>query len=192
MKNKNGRKVKRLRWNRTFVVLASVLVLAIGLVGTTLAWLLTETKPITNTFDPTKITTEIEEEPGFTKDNVKVKNTGDVKAYIRAMVIINWQDEDGNVYAVAPKEGTDYTLTWSMVDWVKSGDYYYYTKPVEAEDSTGVLFTNCAPVTGKAPEGYELCVEILADSIQSEPPKAVKDAWGVKVNTDGTLNVSGN
>lgn len=194
MKNKNGRKVKRLRWNRTFVVLASVLVLAIGLVGTTLAWLSTDTTPITNTFTPSETTVTVDEEPGETKNNVKVTNTGDISAYIRATVVFTWQDKDGNVYAQAPVKEKDYTLTWTMEDWVESGNYYYYTKAVAAGASTGVLFTNCAPKAGQAPDGYQLCVEILAESIQADPASAVTEAWGVNPttlsNNDG--GISGN
>lgn len=178
MKNKNGRKVKKLRWNRTFVVLASVLVLAIGLVGTTLAWLIDDADAITNIFNPAKVTTSVEETfDGKVKNDVKVKNTGNIDAYLRAMVVVNWQDGKGNV--LPAKEG-DYSIDWKMDGWVKQGNYYYYTSPVAPDGLTKVLFTDCKPVEGKAPEtGYELCVEILADGIQSEPASAVVEAWGV-------------
>lgn len=177
MKNKNGRKVKKLRWNRTFVVLASVLVLAIGLVGTTLAWIFTSTEEINNIFNPAKVTTSVEETfDGQVKNDVKVKNTGNIDAYLRAMVVVNWQDGNGNVKAA---ESGDYTITWKLDGWVEKDGYYYYTSPVAPGDLTKVLFTECKPVEGKAPEGYELCVEILADGIQSEPASAVVQAWGV-------------
>lgn len=199
MKNKNGRKVKRLRWNRSFVVLASVLVLIIGLVGTTLAWLSTDTTPITNTFTTSTVTTTIEEgESGETKNNVKVTNTGNANAYIRAMVVVTWQKDDTNsseVYATAPVEGTDYTLIWTKDGWVKHTDgYYYYTSAVAPNASTGILLTSCKPVEGKTPEGYHLVVEILSDAIQAKPDSAVTDAWGVNPSTlskhDG--GISGN
>lgn len=181
MKNKNGRKVKKLRWNRTFVVLASVLVLAIGLVGTTLAWIFTSTEEINNIFNPAKVTTSVEESfNGQVKNDVKVKNTGNIDAYLRAMVVVNWQDGNGNVKAA--KSG-DYNITWKLEGWVEKDGYYYYTSPVAPGGLTNVLFTACEPVEGKAPEGYKLCVEILADGIQSEPASAVEEAWGVNPST---------
>lgn len=184
MKNKNGRKVKRLRWNRSFVVLASVLVLIIGLVGTTLAFLIDSTTPVINTFTPTKVTGEITEEfDGKVKNNVQVKNTGNIDAYIRAMVVVTWQNDAGNVNATAPVEGTDYTLTWTMDGWVKNGNYFYYTSKVAPNASTGILLTDCKPVDGKTPDGYHLVVEILSDAIQAEPENAVTDAWGVDPTT---------
>ncbi len=181
MKNKNGRKVKKLRWNRTFVVLASVLVLAIGLVGTTLAWIFTSTEEINNIFNPAKVTTSVEESfNGQVKNDVKVKNTGNIDAYLRAMVVVNWQDGNGNVKAA---KSDDYTITWKLDGWVKQGEYYYYTSPVAPGGLTKELFTECKPLVEAPEEGYELCVEILADGIQSEPASAVVDAWGVNPST---------
>lgn len=196
MKNKNGRKVKRLRWNRSFVVLASVLVLIIGLVGTTLAWITTGTAPITNIFTPTKVTTTIVEKlENNVKKDVQVKNTGDIDAYIRAMVVVTWQDEGGNVYPATPVAGTNYQITIpSDNKWVANGGYYYYTQKVAPGASTGILLTDCKPVEEKTPEGYHLVVEILSDAIQAEPDSAVVEAWGVNPSTlskhDG--GISGN
>lgn len=195
MKNKNGRKVKRLRWNRTFVVLASVLVLAIGIVGTTLAWIFDATEEIENLFTPTKVTTPVDENfDGEVKEEVKVENTGDISAYIRVQVIFTWQNDDGEVHMSVPVAGTDYSITWKKDGWAEKDGYYYYTSPVEPGDATGVLFTDCKPVDGKAPEGYKLCVEVLSEGIQAEPDSAVEEAWGVNPSTiskhDG--GISGN
>ena len=192
MKKKNGRRVKRLRWNRTFVVLASVLVLAIGLVGTTLAWLFTTTPPITNTFSAPEVDVPlIEEFDGEVKEHVKLQNKGDIDAFVRAMVVVTWQDDKGNVYAQAPDAGTDYTINWGTEGWTKVGDYYYYNSSIEPNAFTKELITECKPVEGKAPEGYYLTVEILSDSIQAKPETAVQDAWGVTI-ADGKVTAVAN
>ena len=192
MKNKNGRKVKRLRWNRSFVVLASVLVLIIGLVGTTLAWIAASTEPVKNTFTPSNVTTTITENfENNVKNNVQVKNTGDIDAYIRAMVVVTWQNDAHEVYPTAPVEGTDYTVSYPGNGWVKHTDgYYYYTSAVAPNVSTGVLLTNCKPVDEKTPDGYHLVVEILSDAIQAEPASAVTEAWGVNPTTLGDSDSS--
>jgi len=31
-----------------------------------------------------------------------------------------------------------------------------------------VLFTNCAPVEGKAPDGYHLAVDVIAEAVQAD------------------------
>lgn len=185
---------RRYRSKKPSALLIALVAILGALVGTTIAYLFTNTGSITNTFTPGNVTTKITEEFNEdVKNNVQVKNTGNVEAYIRATVVITWQDDEGNVYPTAPVEGTDYTVSWTNTDvWVKHGGYYYYTVPVAANDLTKVLFTSCSPVEGKAPEGYHLVVEILASAIQSKPADAVQAAWSVTVNTDGTLNVGGN
>ena len=50
---------------------------------------------------------------------------------------------------------------------------------------TNELIKECKAVAGKAPEGYSLSVEIIADAIQSVPTHVVVDSWKVKLDTDG-------
>lgn len=170
------------RSSKPFFLLVALAVVLCAMVGTTVAYLVTDTDPITNIFTPTKVTTEITENfDEKVKNNVKVKNTGDVDAYIRAAVVVTWQNDAGEVYPTAPVEGTDYTVTWTMDGWKKIGDYYYYKEVVKPGDSTGVLLTDCKPVEGKAPDGYHLSVEILASAIQAKPDSVVLEAWKVTI-----------
>lgn len=177
--NYTNRRKHRRRYHRrkpSLLLIALMAILAAA-VGNTIAYLFTSTDPVTNTFTATNVTTDIVEEiEGQVKNNVTVKNTGDIEAYIRATVVVTWQNEQGNIY---PAVDGDYAIAWTMDGWAKSGNYYYYTSPVAAKDSTKVLFTGCEPVQGKAPEGYHLVVEVLASAIQSEPKSAVLKAWGV-------------
>lgn len=172
------------------VTLLLTVMLTLSLIGGTLAYLVASAEPITNTFTPITVTTDIDE--GFDKEvksNVKVKNTGDTEAYIRAAVVVTWQNENGEVYLNAPVEGTDYTVDWTMDGWMKIGNYYYHKAPVEANDSTGILFTGCKlkdDVT--PPDGYYLNVEILASAIQSQPTSTVENAWKV-VKVDENRNL---
>ena len=53
------------------------------------------------------------------------------------------------------------------------------------------LIESCAPVAGKAPEGYDLQVTILADGIQSVPDTVVKDVWKVVEVKGGQLAAVG-
>lgn len=186
MKPNDSKQRKRRFWRDRPVVLAiSVLVLVLGIVGTTLAYLFDSSAAITNTFTTaTAGITVVEELEDGVKNNVQIKNTGDVEVYIRARVIVTWKDEDGNVSATAPIAGTDYTITYQTdTGWFKHTDgNWYYTSPVAAGGSTGVLFTGCNPEEGKTPDGYHLSVEILADSIQAKPENAVQEAWGVKIS----------
>lgn len=185
---KNRKSRKHLRKSKPSLLLITLVVLLGVLVGSTVAYLVTNTGSIANSFVPAKITTDITEDfNGSVKNNVQVKNTGDVEAFIRAAVVVTWQNDAGEVYPTAPVEGTDYTVSYPGNGWVKHTDgYYYYTAVVKAGSSTGVLLTDCRPVEGKTPEDYHLVVEILAEAIQSEPDTAINNAWKVQIK-DGNV-----
>ena len=163
---------------KSTVLLVSLLALCIT-VGGTLAYLATHTDSVVNTFTPSTVTTAVTENfDGTTKTNVKIQNTGDTTAYIRAAVVVTWQDADGNVYGQEPVKGEDYSISWTKSGWVEAADgFYYYTEPVAAGASTGELFTNCSSGAGEVPDGYYLAVEILGSGIQSVPTSVVTDVW---------------
>ncbi len=185
------------RMSRLFLLLASLVLLVNVSIFTTMAFLTTSTGNVENTFIAKEVPNEVVEEFDHNvKKNVKIRNTGDVDAYIRAAVVFTWVDKDGNVSGVKPVEVTDYTIEWKTdTGWVKGTDgYYYYTNVVPAGQTTGVLFTGCQPVAGKAPEGYQLSVEIMGQSIQADGKNSngtapVADKWPVTVNTDGSLTI---
>lgn len=178
----------RRRRSRKPTLLMMALAIALGaVVGSTVAYLFTNTDAMTNTFSPAHVTCEVAEDfNGSVKSNVKIRNTGDIDAFIRATVVVTWQDSAGNVHPTAPVAGTDYTVSFPQnTGWVKNGNYYYYTSAVAPNKLTGVLFTDCKPVEGKAPAGYHLSVEILASAIQSVPENVAEDVWGVDPTTLG-------
>lgn len=181
--------MKKLSKKAIIILISLLLILSVG-VGSTVAYMIHETELIKNVFDPSDVNTEIIETlSGNTKSNVKVKNTGDIDGYIRAMVAVTWQDSNGNTYGQMPVEGSDYTISFNLNEnWAKASDgFYYWKKPVASAEATGVLITSCAPVTGKAPEGYELTVEILASGIQTLPTSVVLEQWSSGVSSlDGT------
>ena len=75
----------------------------------------------------------------------------------------------------------------NKVDWFEKDGYYYAKAPVAPKGNTPVLIEKCTEVAANAPDGYTLSLEILADAIQSTPTRAVEQAWGVTVDTDGLL-----
>lgn len=165
---------------KTVVLLTAIAVLLCATVGGTVAYLVTSTRSITNTFTPSNVTISIEENmSGNVKNDVKIKNIGNTAAYIRAAVVVTWQDESGNVYGQVPVENVDYSISWSKDKWSEPNNgYYYYTSSVAPNDETGVLFTACKPKKAAPAEGYTLHVEIIAEAIQSTPASAVREAWG--------------
>ena len=182
---------KRNRKSGKFAALLVSLVLITGVtVSGTLAFLIAETGNVTNTFTPSQVTTEvvedIESDPTI-KSDVYIKNTGDTEAWIRAAVVVTWQDGKGNVYGKAPVKGADYTKWDPGTNWITGADgFYYYTKPVAAGATTPNALIPEISLIGNLPaDGYFLNVEIIGSGIQSKPADAFDTAWassGLKVD----------
>lgn len=163
---------------KIILTLASA-VLLLATVGTTLAYLVTNTDTLTNIFNPSHVVNQIDEvTTNNVKSDVKVYNTGDTDAYMRAKVVVTWQDGNGNVLAVMPVAGTDYSITYNNTDWdVSDKGFYYHKTPVKAGDPTAVLITSCTQLQDAPEEGYYLSVEILSQAIQAEPFSSYTEAW---------------
>lgn len=187
---------ERRRRPALWAALALALVLTLT-AGGTVAYLFTNTDAVTNTFTPANTDITIEEDfNGKVKNNVKVKNTGDIDVYVRAMIVVTWQNDAGEVHDTAPVEGTDYMISLgNNTGWAAGADgYYYYTSKVAPNGSTGILLTDCKPVEGKTPENYHLVVDVLAQAIQAQPDSVVTEVWssGVSSASNGTLTVKTN
>ena len=169
---------KRRRLSKRTVILLASLTLLMGLtIGSTAAYLVTHTSQVTNTFTPAKVSCDITEKfaPDGKKEEVKIKNTGNVYAYIRAKVIISWTDADGKIVPAPfgdPVFTTDANWSLNEVDGI-----YYYSERVAPNDSTTNLINSIAP--GDETNGYRLKVDIIADAIQADGMGATsaQDAW---------------
>lgn len=190
--------------NKKFVMITAAVLLLTVAVGTTLAFVFTNTDPVENTFKPSKVAcavvenindTETKEVVSGSPDNivitkksdVKIKNTGDTDAYIRVAIVVNWASADGTkVWAMKPVLDTDYTMTLDLTNgWVKGADgYYYFTSAVKPNELTNVLITNATQIVA-GPVGtdgtqYYLSIEIVASAIQANGisgATSALDAW---------------
>ena len=189
----------RSKRKRILPVFLTVMLIAAVTVATVYAYLKTSTPAVTNSFaadvDPVLSIVETFEDNVKSDVAVKVGKTG-YTVYVRAAIVVTWKNaENGDVLATKPVAGVDYTITLNDSAWFEKGGFYYHTDPVASGESTAVLINSCIPIAGKAPAGYALNVEIIAQAIQakgntddpSELP-AVTDAWGVYVDSDGKLS----
>lgn len=86
------------RYRKILLVLSAAAVILFSANLLTSAWLVDSTQEEINTFIPGTVTTTVEEEfDGETKDNVFIRNTGNIDAYIRAAVIPVWKTESGDL-----------------------------------------------------------------------------------------------
>lgn len=161
------------------VALSVILVASLAATGITLAFLSTKTPDVENRFDEAYVTCQVNRDG----DVFDVTNKGNVTAYIRAAIVVNWMDDTGNVRGYAPTD-TDVSLSLNTTDWVAMDDgYLYYTRPVPPGQNTSDLITALTLIS-TAPDGYTLTVEVVAEAIQAEGVadesglRAALDAWG--------------
>lgn len=183
--------------NISFVLLVCVCLIGALTVGTTVAYLFTEGGQVENLFKPARVACTVAEDgyvgsgnaqtEATTRSNVRVRNTGDVTAYIRASIVINWKDESGAVLARTPVENTDYSLQLAAgTDWFFADGAWYFAEAVEPWEYTDVLIASCQMLPGaNVPENAHLSVEIVATAVQATV-KAV-EAW-----SNGAVTASAN
>ena len=173
----------------TAMVIATALLLALAISGT-VAWLTTKDKPITNTFNPSKVACEVTESfNGTVKSSVNVKNTGDIDAYIRVKLVTYRTNEQGQHIG-----GTATLPNFTLgANWVEFGDYYYYTLPVAAGKTPATNLTDSMTLTAEYTDadGGHQSIDVMAEAIQSVPAKAVGEAWGVTISEGRVTAYSG-
>lgn len=196
-RNKQIRK-RRLRWGKGFVLLCSVVMLLVGIIGGSLAYLFTNTDAVVNTFTPASNDPTIPEDfDGNTKSNVKVAINGDaeLQSYVRAKIVFSWVTQDGKT--VAPQGASEAdckTLEINNTNWQLYSDGYYYYKGVVAGGSkTENLITTCIPKSNSITINdttYYFCVDVFAQTIQASPDTAVQESWNMSYNNDSWSAVS--
>ena len=173
--------------NRSLVLVVSLLALLLVVAGGTLAWL-TAQDSVSNTFTPAHVSCEVKEDfNGTIKSNVNVTNTSDIAAFIRVKLVTYRVNDDGK-HIGGTATIPDFT---PGANWVKYGDFYYYTLPVapNATPETALIDQITLTRSYDDADGGKQVIEVMAEAIQSQPDRAVKDAWGVTVS-NGTLSVN--
>ena len=173
---------------------AAAILVAGALVGLVYAALKDTTSPVENNLDPVVVTCEVDETfDGETKSDVSVKNTGDVPAFIRVKVLLNWTDSDGyeTWFAGSSDYGVSTTLA-SPLNWTNANGssaindgYWYYNGIVQPGDNTDVLISSITEnlsAAAAADPRYRLKVTVLAEALQAAPMDAAEQSWGMTYN----------
>ncbi|MBQ1955933.1 MAG: hypothetical protein II350_09390 [Clostridia bacterium] len=185
--NAENKAVRRRKRKRLLLLTLSIALLLGVAGGATFAYLISNGGSVENSFLPGEVLCSVD-------DNFAVTNDGNVDAYIRAAVVVNWGNAAGDINGFAPVQqiiddqnsvvtSGDYELTLGD-GWEKIGEYYYYKSVVPfegaAEKTTPVVEVK---QHGTAPDGFNLVVEVIAEAIQAEGTNgtktAVEDAWGI-------------
>lgn len=178
------RKDKRI--TRFSILLITIMVLAAIIAVSVFAAYLRNSGEVKNTFKPAdSVVPQINETFDKTvKENVyfEVGDT-DYPVYVRAAIVITWQNKDGIVYFSKP-EDTDYTIDLNMTDWeLREDGFYYFKDSVVSRGKTSNLINSCVQINEAPVDGYTLSVEIIVQTVQAvgstdgENGAPVTDAW---------------
>ena len=175
------RKPHKGRGRLAMMVLSIVLLLGVA-IGGTIAWLSTKTTPVTNTFIPAEVTCKVEEvfDPDTgEKTNVNVTNNGNIAVYIRVK-LVTYRTNDAGQHIGGTAELPQFT---TGKNWVEHGGYYYYTLPVAPgkEPAANLADRMTLEKSYKDADGGKQALDVMAEAIQSEPEKAVGEAWSVTI-----------
>jgi len=129
---------------------------------------------------------------GEVVDGVEIKNTNKKTCYVRAMIIGNWVDSEGNIAAIfKPEEVNLKKISTNgnykcATNWNEYWHYdavnnlYYYKKPLpEGQFTTVKLFDEFTNPKDRTSEGLKLDFVVLVQAVEADADKAsAKAAWG--------------
>lgn len=167
----------RRRASKLPLILSIILLLSLS-VGGTLAYIVTNTGNVANSFAPSQVSCQV-------NNDYSVTNTSDIPAYIRATYAVNWVDAGGNIRGVPPAQEINYTVKGPGSGWTyNSADgFYYFLSPIAVNDVVAAPVTLRQGSDSSVPTGYSLKLTIAAEAIQAAGDTddtsvpAYKDAW---------------
>ena len=127
---------------------------------------------------------------GTTKSNAKIKNTGDIDAWIRVAIVPTWEVCENNIYKAVNESASfnDLNISIDTSNWFERNGFYYCKTKVAPNESTPVLI-NSASVRSNSigyQAGYYMNLQILCEAIQAAPDSAITSAWPA-VDVSGSL-----
>lgn len=150
-------------------------------VGLTLAFMFKKAEK-TNRFIPAEVSCAVREKmKGSEKSDIRVKNTGNVREFLRLKMVSYYVDENGDIVGTVSSQ---YPTLILKNGWIAGANHtYYYTFPTDPGGMTEIL---CEPVTlgqellANGKTVYQV-IELIAEAVQAEPSDAAQEVWGVTV-----------
>ena len=115
---------------------------------------------------------------GKVKSDVVITNSGTSDAWVRATIIANWCDDEGNILAPwTPDIDDEIDSNWEYNS--KDGFYYYKNAVPAGKESEDALFDSyTAPTTPTSPEGIDhLEMDIAVQALKKGSYTTYKAAW---------------
>lgn len=155
-------------------LLLSVLLVAVVLVGGTLAYLVAEGDLVINSFALAEVDTEIIEDPsGDAADKAPyVVNNGASTVFVRARAVVVTRDD-----SAAPVTADDMNINYNTTDWTLNGDWYYYNDPLAQGDQTEPLFVGVTDIDVE--DGALFDIYVYHESVLAKGTANGPDAFNV-------------
>lgn len=178
-------------------LLLAAVIPAILLCSITSAFLIKKTEQRVNEFDVASVTCEVHEKTdgnvtstngivtAKSKTSIKVKNTGNVNAYLRVRFVSYWVQEIDGEYQIINKASKMPDISVAE-GWIAGEENtYYYEEQVSSNSFTTEFLRE--EVLLAEEDGYKQVLEVFADAIQAEPTNAVSEVWGVSLDEEGNI-----
>lgn len=181
-------KNEKIRFLPVFLVALLVLTMASGSV---FAYMKAKTPVVENMIVPASVNCEIKET--FTnneKTSIKVKNTGNIEAYLRICFVTYWVNTDENDNEIIVSEPSKNITDFPFDDkkWKKgSNNIYYYTEAIAPGAEIEFLKNGEKIILEVDANGNRQVIEVFAEAIQSLPAEAVTESWGVTLDENGLI-----
>lgn len=151
---KAKKKIAASRRKRKVTLILSLLLILGAAIGGTMAYF-TDNTASKSAFSVGRVSCTVSQ----SGNTYIVTNDGTVPACVRVTVVVNWENEDGELSWITP----DATISFDSSMWTEQGGCYYYHSPIAANASvTGPSIT----VTGEAPDGYSAKIQVLVEAVQ--------------------------
>ena len=168
-----------------------LIVLAVSLIscGTVLALMLRRSQTEENSFVPAIVSCEVKETVvDNEKTSIKVKNTGNIEAYLRVCFVTYWVNAEGGIVPEPSKDISNLLLLCTGKWKARSDNIYYYVEPVAPGEEVEFLDSEKTIVIEEDEDGNKQVLEVFAEAIQSLPDTAVTNSW--KVTLNGERNIT--
>lgn len=159
------------------------LLLIFGVVACgTLSYIFVSSVILNNSLKVVSVSSEVVETfDRTTKSNTKIKNTGDIDAWIRVAIVPTWEVYENNIFKAVNESANlgDLNISINTSSWFERNGFYYCKTKVAPNESTPVLINSASVRTNSVGylAGYQMNLQILCEAIQAEPETTVTNAW---------------
>lgn len=141
--------------------LISILLVAVLMIGGTIAYLVQGSNEVSNTLQVADPGTSVVEKGESSAENktAQVKNTGNVPVYVRAIAVVVSAEGSPAVSA------EDMTINYNGGAWSELQDdgYYYYLDILSVDETTAPLFTGVTNI--KAPKDANFSIQVYQECV---------------------------